>query len=118
MRHRKKKTQATEKKRKTPNVANSRSSVRSFPAPWKPRRLFVGVILPAAKSLYLCDGHLGFSSGKTDLMGVFDSMRPQGGYPHIHPFFVVFARLAQGHGTIPFRVGIRLAATGQFVAWW
>ena len=75
-----------------------------------------GVILPVAKSLYLCDGHLGFSSRKTDLMGIFDSINPQGGYPHIHPSFAVFARLAQGLGTIPFRVDIRLAATGQFVA--
>ena len=69
-----------------------------------------------AKSLYLCDGHLGFTSEKTDLMGVFDSIRPHGGYPHIHPSFVVFARLAQGFGTIPFRVDIRLAAGGRFVA--
>ena len=75
-----------------------------------------GVILPVAKSLYLCDGHLGFTSRKTDLMGIFDSIRPQGGYPHIHPSFVVFARLAQGLGTIPFRVDIRLDASGQFVA--
>ena len=49
-------------------------------------------------------------------MGIFDSIRPQGGYPHIHSSFVVFARLAQGLGTIPFRVDIRLAASGQFVA--
>ncbi len=75
-----------------------------------------GVILPVAKSLYLCDGHLGYSSRKTDLMGIFDSIRPQGGYPHIHPSFVVFARLAQGLGTIPFRMDICLAAGGQFVA--
>ena len=79
-------------------------------------QLSAGVILPAAKSLYLCDGHLGFASSKTDLMGIFDSIRPQGGYPHIHPSFVVFARLAQGLGTIPFHVDIRLAASGQFVA--
>ena len=56
------------------------------------RQLSAGVILPVAKTLYLCDGHLGFTSGKTDLMGIFDSIRPQGGYPHIHPSFVVFAR--------------------------
>jgi hypothetical protein len=74
------------------------------------------MILPVAKSLYLCDGHLGFASGKTDLMGIFDSIRPQGGYPHSHPSLVAFARLAQGLGTIPFRVDIRLAASGQFVA--
>ncbi len=40
----------------------------------------------------------------------------RGGYPHIHPSFVVFARLAQGLGTIPFRVDIRLATSGRFVA--
>jgi hypothetical protein len=74
------------------------------------------VILPVAKSLYLCDGHVGFTSSKTDLMGIFDSIRPQGGYPHIHPSLVVFARLAQGLGTIPFRVDIRPGASGQFVA--
>ena len=55
-----------------------------------------GVILPVAKALYLCDGHLGFTSRKTDLMGIFDSIRPDGGYPHIHPSFVVFARLGKG----------------------
>ena len=49
-------------------------------------------------------------------MGIFDSIRPQAGYPHIHPSFVVFARLAQGLGTIPFRVDIRLAASGRIVA--
>ena len=75
-----------------------------------------GVILPVAKALYLCDGHIGFSSKKTDLMGIFDSIRPQGGYPHIHLSFVVFARLAHGLGTIPFQVDIRLAASGQVVA--
>jgi hypothetical protein len=80
------------------------------------RPLSAGVILPVAKALYLCDGHLSFTSRKTDLMGIFDSIRPQGGYSHIHPSFVVFARLAQGLGTIPFRVDIRLAASGPFVA--
>jgi len=30
------------------------------------RQLNAGVILPVAKSLYLCDGHLGFMSGKVD----------------------------------------------------
>ena len=75
-----------------------------------------GVILPVAKSLYLCDGHLGSSSRKTDLMGIFDSIRPKDGYPHVRPSFVVFARLAHGLGTIPFRVDIRLATSGQFVA--
>jgi len=46
--------------------------------------LSAGVILPVAKALYLCDVHLGFTSRKTDLMGVFDYIRPQGGYPLLH----------------------------------
>jgi len=58
------------------------------------RQVNAGIILPVAKSLYLCDGHLGLTSGKTDLMGIFDSIRPHGGYPHTHPSLVVFARLA------------------------
>jgi hypothetical protein len=49
-------------------------------------------------------------------MWIFDSIRPQGGSPHIHRSFVVFARPAQGLGTIPFRVDTRLAASGQLVA--
>jgi hypothetical protein len=79
-------------------------------------QLSAGFILPVVKSLYLCDGHLGFPSRKTDLMGIFDSIRPQSGYPHVHPSFIVFARLAQGLGTIPFRVDVRDAASGKFVA--
>ena len=78
--------------------------------------LSAGVILPVAKSLYLCDGHLAFTSLKTDLMGIFDSIRPPAAYPYVHPSLVVFARLAQGLGTIPFRVDIRFAASGQFIA--
>jgi hypothetical protein len=52
-------------------------------------------------------------------MGIFDSIRPQGGYPHIHPSFVVFARLAQGLGTIPFRVtSVSPPAASLFQALW
>ena len=32
-------------------------------------------IIPFAKALYLCDGHLGFANQKTDLMGIFNSIR-------------------------------------------
>jgi len=74
-----------------------------------------GIILPVAKALYLCDYHLGQSAQKTDLMGIFDSIVPSGGYPHVRPSFVVFARLAQGLRTIPFRIDIRSAATGQYL---
>jgi hypothetical protein len=73
-----------------------------------------GIILPVAKSLYLCDGHLGLSTQKTDLIGVFDAIKPNK-YPHVQKYFVVFARLVQGLGTFPFWIDIRFAATNQFV---
>lgn len=72
------------------------------------------LILPVAKALYLCDGHIGFPGGKTDLVGIFNSIRPAT-YPHFFKHFVVYARLVQGLGRIPFFIDIRFAATGQLV---
>ncbi len=66
------------------------------------------LIVPAAQALYLCDGHLGFPGGKTDLMGLFNSIHAPG-YPHVQKQFVVFARLLQGLGQVPFYVDIRFA---------
>jgi hypothetical protein len=71
-----------------------------------------GVIIPYAKALYLCDGHLGFTNQKSDLMGIFNAVRPVS-YPHLHRGFVVYARLSQGLGAVPFYVDIREAATQQ-----
>ncbi len=67
-------------------------------------------VVPVAQALYLCDGHLGFPGGKTDLMGVFNSIHAAG-YPHTQKQFVVFARLRQGLGQVPFSVEIRFAPT-------
>jgi len=69
-------------------------------------------IAPVAQALYLCDGHLGFPGGKTDLVGLFNSIRAAG-YPHVQKPFVVFARLRQGLGRVPFSVEIRFAPTQQ-----
>jgi Family of unknown function (DUF6941) len=71
-------------------------------------------IVPVAQALYLCDGHISFPRGKTDLMGLFNSIRPAG-YPHVQKHFVVFARLLQGLGNVPFYVEIRLASTQQLI---
>jgi hypothetical protein len=60
-----------------------------------------GVIVPVARSLYLCEGHLGFANRKTDLVAIFDGIRPPS-YPHVHPQFVAYARLSQGLGRVPF----------------
>ena len=59
------------------------------------------IIIPVAKSLYLFDGCIGFPDQKTDLVGLFHSIRPQQ-YPHVHDQFVVFAQLNAGLGKIPF----------------
>lgn len=71
-------------------------------------------IVPVAQALYLCDGHLGFSGGKTDLMGLFNSIL-SASYPHLQQHFVVFARLLQGLGNVPFYVDIRFAPTQQLI---
>ncbi len=39
-------------------------------------------ITPVAKALYICDGHIGFANQKTDLMGIFNAIRPPQ-YPHL-----------------------------------
>jgi hypothetical protein len=69
-------------------------------------------IMPVAQALYLCDGHLGFPGGKSDLMGLFNSIRATH-YPHVQRQFVVFARLLQGLGQVSFYVDIRFAPTQQ-----
>ena len=63
-------------------------------------------ITPVAKSLYLCDGHLGFANQKTDLIGIFNAIRPSQ-YPHGSTEFVIFAQLTGGQGQIPFYFDIR-----------
>jgi hypothetical protein len=67
-----------------------------------------------AKALYLCDGHIGFANQKTDLMGIFNSIRPKQ-YPHRQKQFVVFAQLIAGLGQVPFHVEVRFAQTGLVV---
>ena len=71
-------------------------------------------IAPVAKSLYLCDGHLGFSNQKTDLIGLFNAIRPAY-YPHGQPQFVIFAQLIGGQGQVPFYIDIRYAPDGTLV---
>jgi hypothetical protein len=71
-------------------------------------------IIPVAKALYLCDGHIGFANQKTDLVGIFNSIRP-GKYPHVQKQFEIFAQLLSGLGAVPFYLDVRFAATGQLV---
>jgi hypothetical protein len=69
-------------------------------------------IIPVAKGLYLCDGHIAIAKQKTDLVGIFNSIRPRE-YPHIQKEFVIFVQLTSGLGRVPFYIDLRFAATGQ-----
>lgn len=72
------------------------------------------IIIPVAKALYLCDGCIGFPNQKTDLVGLFNAIRPQY-YPHVHQQIVLFAQLISGLGKVPFYFDIRFAATDQLI---
>lgn len=72
------------------------------------------VIVPTVKTLYLCDGHIGFGNQKTDLIGIFNSIRPLS-YPHTYEHFVAFAQLLGGLGQVPFYFDIRYAADYSLV---
>src|SRR5262245_10442258 len=74
----------------------------------------MNTILPVAKGLYLCDGCIGFPNQKTDIVGLFNSIRPQR-YPHVQQQFVIFAQLAGGLGQVPFYFDVRFAPTDQLV---
>jgi hypothetical protein len=71
-------------------------------------------IIPTAKALYLCDGCIGFSNQKTDIVGVFNSIRAPK-YPHIQQQFLLFAQLIGGLAQVPFYFDIRFAVTDQLV---
>lgn len=71
-------------------------------------------IIPVAQALYLCDGHIGFPGGKTDLIGLFNSIRAAS-YPHVQKQLVAFARLLQGLGQVSFYVDIRFAPNQQLI---
>jgi hypothetical protein len=72
------------------------------------------IIIPIAKALYLCDGHLGFANQKTDLVGIFNAIRAPI-YPHVQRHFVIFAQLIGGLGQIPFYFDVSYPQTGQLV---
>lgn len=71
-------------------------------------------IVPVAKALYLCDGHIGFPDQKTDLIGIFNAIRPQK-YPYVHKHLVIFAQLINGLGDVPFYFDVTYAPSGKIV---
>ena len=69
-------------------------------------------IIPAVRSLYLCDHVIGSEKGKVDLFGLFNSIRAES-FPCLQPRICVYAQLVNGLGEIPFVVEIRNAATDE-----
>ena len=67
-----------------------------------------GSILAGARSLFLCDYHVGYSDGKVDLYGIFNGIRPAE-FPHVQAQFCIFAQLVNGLGRVPFFIDIRFA---------
>src|SRR5215203_5721559 len=72
-------------------------------------------IAPVAKALTLRDHVIGSEEGKLDLYGVFNSIRPQSGYPYKNGRFCVFVQLAGGLGKMPCFVDIRSAVDDQLI---
>ena len=72
-------------------------------------------ILPIARSITICDHHIGFRSGKVDLYGILNAIRPRDGFPYFNARFCVFAQLINGLGRVPFFIAIRSAETDDLV---
>ena len=72
-------------------------------------------IVPFAKSLYLCDYHIGYDNGKVDLYGLFNAIRPEAGFPNQTGRFCVFAQLVNGQSQVPFYIDIRFAESDTLV---
>ncbi len=71
-------------------------------------------IVPVASSLYLVDGSIGYPGGKTDLIGIFNTINARV-FPYVQKHFVVYARLVQGLGPIPFYLEICDASTHKLI---
>jgi hypothetical protein len=69
-------------------------------------------IVPMAKALFLCDGTIGFPNQKTDVMGLFTSIRPIS-YPHVQRHFVAFAQLSGGIGNVSFYFDVTFPKSKQ-----
>ena len=70
---------------------------------------------PVAKSIILCDYHVGYQDSKVDLYGIFNAMRPANGYPYREAKFCLFSQLINGMDRVPFFVDIRRADTDGLI---
>ena len=73
------------------------------------------MILPVAKSIYICDWYVASDQGKIDLKGLLNTVHAEHGFPHVHDRLCLFAQLIGDLGKVPFFFDIRAAATGELV---
>lgn len=71
-------------------------------------------IIPASRSLFLCDFHVGYQDGRVDLYGIFNALRPAI-YPHVRRQVVVYAHLTGGLGHVPFFFDVRRASNDELI---
>ena len=76
----------------------------------------MSAIVPIARSLYLCDYHVGYPNGKVDLYGTFKAIRPAS-YPYMKGPFVCFAQLTNGLGEMTIHFDIRRSSDMSLVDW-
>lgn len=72
-------------------------------------------IIPAARSLYICEGFIGDANGRVDLVGLYNAVNVANGFPYRSRHFTVFAQLANGLGLLPVHVEIRDASTNELI---
>jgi hypothetical protein len=63
-------------------------------------------VIPMARSLFVCDFHVGYPDGRVDLSGILSGIRPAI-YPHLRPRLVIYAQLCGGLGDVPLFFDIR-----------
>lgn len=72
-----------------------------------------GVIVPVAKSLYLCE-EVDVEGGLINLYGLFNSLHPRR-YPYTRDSFVCFTQLVGGLGHVSCSVEVRWADGQQLI---
>ena len=70
---------------------------------------------PIAKAFLLCESHLAYSDGKVDLLGICNSIRPNGGYPYVRKSLCVFSQLTNGRGKVGSYIDVRFAETNELI---
>lgn len=72
-------------------------------------------ISPIPRAILLCDYHIGYEKGKVDLYGIFNTIRPEKGYPYTCGRLGIYSQLINGNGKVPFFINIFEAATDQLI---